>query len=277
MTLDLWPKSAPPWVMGVLNVTPDSFSDGGHFFEPSHAIAHARGMVEAGADIIDIGGESSRPGAEGVSAEEQIRRVTPVIRGIREFWGGPISVDTTSAQVASAAVGCGANWINDISALRADPAMAELAARQGCVVILMHMQGKPATMQMDPVYTDVVADATLFLRERARFARSCGIGEDRIILDPGIGFGKTLEHNLALLRRLRELTAIGYPILVGVSRKSFIGQITGAPVGDRLEGSLAAAIWAVGQGARIVRVHDVGPTRQALAVAAALSTGPSSS
>ncbi len=265
-----WPAGPSPWIMGILNVTPDSFSDGGQYIDPVHAIEQARRMTEEGADIIDIGGESTRPGAHPVPTEAQIERVVPVIRAIRRFWDGPISIDTTRAQAAEAALDAGANWINDISALRDDPATAVLAARRGCPIVLMHMLGTPRDMQSAPRYDDVVEEVCSFLAERARAAEANGIARDRIILDPGIGFGKTLEHNLALLRHLPRLTFLGYPVLIGASRKSFIGHLTGAAVGNRLPGSLAAALAAVDAGAAIVRVHDVAATRQALTVHAAL-------
>ncbi|MEW5701480.1 MAG: dihydropteroate synthase [Candidatus Zixiibacteriota bacterium] len=257
--------------MGVVNVTPDSFFDGGRFADPVAAVAQARRLIDEGADILDIGGESTRPGSEPVFADEQIRRVVPVIEQIRALWPGPISVDTTRAAVAAAALAAGANWVNDISALRDDPEMLPLVARLDCAVVLMHMQGTPRTMQVDPTYHDVVAEVSGFLSDRARMAESSGIPRDRIIIDPGIGFGKTLEHNLQLLRAIPRLVALGYPVLVGASRKSFIGRITGAPPEERLEGSLVAAIRAVEAGAKIIRVHDVASTRRALSVAAALT------
>ena len=258
--------------MGILNVTPDSFSDGGQFEEVGPAIEHARRMIDEGAHIIDIGGESTRPGATRIDPEIQIRRIVPVVEAVRRFWRGPISIDSTRSVVARAALDAGASWINDISALREDPFLAGLIAERDCPVVLMHMQGTPRTMQEHPVYEDVVSDVCAFLRERAELAALSGIKRENIIVDPGIGFGKTLEHNLALINGLSEIVALGYPVLVGASRKSFIGQITGAPVDDRLAGSLAAAVSAVRAGAKIVRVHDVGPTRQALAVTAALSS-----
>ncbi len=258
--------------MGILNVTPDSFSDGGQFHGLGRAVEHVRRMVDEGAHIIDIGGESTRPGTARVDSHEQISRVVPIVTAVRKFWWGPISIDTTSSVVARAALDAGASWINDISALREDPFLAGLIAERDCPVVLMHMQGTPRTMQDHPTYENVVGEVCAFLRERAEFAETVGIDRGDIIVDPGIGFGKTLEHNLALLNRLSELVALGYPVLVGASRKSFIGMITGAPVDDRLAGSLAAAVSAVREGAKIVRVHDVGPTRQALAVAAALTS-----
>jgi dihydropteroate synthase len=257
--------------MGILNVTPDSFSDGGEYRDPDRAVEHAQRMIAEGADILDVGGESTRPGSLPVEPDEQIRRIAPVISAVRSHWNGPISVDTTKSAVARAALDAGASWVNDISALRDDPLMAELAAKRACPLIIMHMLGSPRTMQEKPQYDDVVGNVRNFLSERARFAESSGIHRENIILDPGIGFGKTTEHNLALLGRLREIVDLGYPVLVGASRKSFIGQLAAARVDDRLAGSLACAIRAVELGAQIVRVHDVGPTRQALAVAAAIS------
>jgi dihydropteroate synthase len=261
--------------MGILNVTPDSFSDGGRFLWPADAVAQARRMIDEGADVIDIGGESTRPGSHPVQPAEQIDRVVPVIEGIRQFWTGLISVDTTSFAVAHAAFESGANWVNDVSALRDDPDMAGLCAERGCPVVLMHMLWSPRTMQVYPEYQDVVLTVEAFLLERAEFAKSSGIVPDRIIIDPGIGFGKTLGHNLALLSNLPRLVAHGYPVLVGASRKSFIGTLAGGGVGDRLAGSLAAAVIAVRNGAAIVRVHDVGPTRRALSVATAIQAGRS--
>lgn len=268
MTPSLWPVLPSPWIMGILNVTPDSFSDGGQNWRLEDALATAERLIAEGADILDVGGESTRPGAEPIPPEEQIQRVVPVIRAIRSLWAGPISIDTRQAAVAEAALNAGANWINDISAMRDDPAMVKLAAEQKCTIVLMHMQGAPGTMQENPRYEDVVTEVAMFLKERADYAQSCGIKSGNIILDPGIGFGKSVEHNLSLLRRLSEVVGLGLPVLVGASRKSFIGHITGASVGDRLAGSLICALRAVEAGASIVRVHDVGPTRQALAVAA---------
>lgn len=254
--------------MGILNVTPDSFSDGGQHFDPARAIAHSELMIAEGADIIDIGGESTRPGSLAVPELEQVGRIVPVINAIRAFWKGPISVDTTRANVARAALDAGANWINDITALRDDDRMIDLAASRSCPVILMHMQGTPRTMQTEPTYENVVEDVKSFLAARAQFAIRSGVLPQNIIIDPGIGFGKTVEHNIALLKGIEVLAELGYPILVGASRKSFIGHLTGAPVDERLAGSIAAAIRSVAAGAKIVRVHDVGATRQALAVAA---------
>lgn len=241
--------------MGILNVTPDSFSDGGQFSDTAHAIAHARAMAKAGADIIDVGGESSRPGAPPVSAEDELRRVLPVIEGLPELL---VSVDTTKASVAERALAAGARIINDISALRFDARMPEIIGGAG--VVLMHMKGTPQTMQREPRYDDVTGEVRDFLAERIAFAESHGIRREQIAVDPGIGFGKTAEHNLQLLAQLEQLRALGCPIVVGASRKSFIG----GPVEQRLSGSLAAALWAVLCGASVVRVHDVAETVQAV-------------
>jgi dihydropteroate synthase len=254
-------------VMGVLNVTPDSFYDGGRRAEADQAVADGLALAEAGAEIIDIGGESTRPGAQPVSADEELRRVLPVICGLRKVVSTPISIDTYKAKVASAALATGADIVNDISALRFDPAMAELVAREKVLVVLMHMQGTPRTMQSEPSYVDVVAEVRDFLTARVAHATAAGIERDRIIIDPGIGFGKTLEHNLSLLRGLSSFTTLGLPLLVGASRKTFIGRILDLPVDERLEGSLAAAVVAVMGGAHIIRTHDVKETRRAVLIA----------
>jgi dihydropteroate synthase len=257
--------------MGVLNCTPDSFSDGGSYPTAEAAIRRACQMIDEGADIIDVGGESTRPGSNPMPEKEQIRRTVPVIAGIRRQWDGPISIDTTRAQVARETIDAGANWINDISALRDDPQMVCTVAEFGTCVVMMHMQGAPRIMQEAPVYNDVIEEVGGFLKERATWAQAQGVAREKIILDPGIGFGKTLEHNLAVLHHIRRFNALGYPVLIGASRKSFIGMITGDEVTDRLEGSLAAAAWAATQGARVVRVHDVRATHRALEVAWAIS------
>lgn len=244
-------------VMGVLNVTPDSFSDGGRYLEPDAAVKHALEMVEEGADVIDIGAESSRPGAEPVPEEEELRRLIPVVREVCRRVTVSVSVDTTKAAVARQALDAGAVIVNDVSALQADPAMASVVAKAGAGLVLMHRQGTPKTMQQAPRYGDVVADVREFLRERMQAAGRAGIAADHILLDPGIGFGKNLSHNLALLSRLDELHPLGRPILVGVSRKSFIGEIIGRRTGDRLMGTAAAVAVAVLRGAGMVRVHDV--------------------
>jgi dihydropteroate synthase len=253
-------------LMGVVNVTPDSFSDGGMFLRPERAIEHGRGLVSEGADLLDVGGESTRPGAEGVSASEELERVGPVLEGL-EGVGATISIDTSKRAVAEAGLDAGAEIVNDVTALRGDPELAGLCAARGCVVILMHMLGTPRTMQEDPTYDDVVADVKTFLAERVRFAIDSGIDERRIWIDPGIGFGKTLEHNLELLRRIGELRELGRPICVGTSRKSFIGRITGREADDRMGGTIASNVLALAGGAEVFRVHDVRPVREALAVA----------
>lgn len=245
-------------VMGILNVTPDSFSDGGHFIDPNAAVDHALEMVVQGADIIDIGGESTRPGADPVSADDEIRRTAPIIEKVREQSDIPISIDTTKSNVARLALEAGADIINDISALESDPDMAGLAAESGAGLILMHMKGSPRTMQSNPAYGNVIEEVCDYLKARIDLAIQHGVARDRIVIDPGIGFGKTMEHNLALLRGLPALAECDCPLLVGASRKSFIGQLTGrtAPI-DRRAGSLGAAAWAVANGTHILRVHDV--------------------
>jgi dihydropteroate synthase len=252
-----------PAVMGVLNVTPDSFSDGGNFLPRERALGHARAMVAEGADIIDIGGESTRPGAKPVSVQEELDRVIPVIEALREEVAVPLSIDTSKPEVMRAAVAAGAGFINDVYALRA-PGALETAAGLNVPVCLMHMQGEPRTMQENPQYRDVVADVREFLFERVAAAEAVGIARDRIVVDPGFGFGKSVEHNLQLLRGLNALAALGIPVLAGLSRKSMIGKLLGLPVERRLHASLALALLAVQNGANIVRVHDVGPTVEAL-------------
>ncbi len=254
-------------VMGILNVTPDSFSDGGRFLDPDRAVAHALRLQDEGADIIDIGGESTRPGAEPVPLEEELRRVIPVLEKLRRKLRIPVSIDTYKAEVAEAAIELGARIVNDVTALRADPRMGEVVARAGVGLVLMHMRGTPRDMQENPTYTDVVAEISAFLRERISAALSRGIAPEQIAVDPGIGFGKKLEHNLEILRRLEEFLELGRPVLVGPSRKSFIGEILGLPVEERLEGTLAACAVAVVRGADIVRVHDVLPARRAVDLA----------
>jgi dihydropteroate synthase len=248
--------------MGVVNVTPDSFSDGGRFLEAAAAVDHARRLAAEGADIIDIGGESTRPGAEAVSDQEELRRVLPVLEKISELC---VSVDTRRPSVIAAAAAAGASMINDIQALT-EPYAFEAFAKTGCAVCLMHMKGTPATMQREPRYDDVVAEVKTFLRDAVRKARFGGIGADRIVVDPGFGFGKTVEHNLQLLRRLRDFADLGVPLLAGLSRKSTIGKLTGRPVEERLAGSLALALLALQGGARILRVHDVKETKDVIGV-----------
>lgn len=259
LDLELGPRAL---LMGVLNITPDSFSDGGLFLQPDDAIRRAETLAEEGADLIDIGGESSRPGADPVTLEEEIRRVVPVIETLSNRLSVPISIDTTKAEVARRALLAGARIINDISALRFDSEMAALAAREGVPVVLMHMQGTPKSMQAHPDYTDVVREITEFFHERIRFSERIGIPRERIVLDPGIGFGKTADHNLEILARLDEFRPIGRPLLIGPSRKSFIGQILGLPAEERLEGTAAAVAVGILNGASIIRVHDVKSMRR---------------
>ncbi|MGQ9882051.1 MAG: dihydropteroate synthase [Armatimonadota bacterium] len=245
-------------VMGILNVTPDSFYDGGRYAEHGSAVGRALQMVEEGADIIDIGGESTRPGSQPVSEEEELRRVLPVIEAVRARVDVPISIDTTKSRVAEQALQAGACMVNDISGLGFDPRMAEVVAQAGVLCCLMHIQGTPQTMQKNPQYTDVVRDISAYFQERLALAERAGIPRQNIWLDPGIGFGKTVEHNLQILRRLREFTAFGLPILIGTSRKSFIGKVLGdLPPEDRLEGTAATVAVAIMNGANVVRVHDV--------------------
>ncbi len=271
-------RRAPFRLMGVVNVTPDSFSDGGLFLEADAAIAHARELIGEGADIVDVGGESTRPGAEPVSAEEELRRVLPVVEGIvAADIDAQVSIDTSKASVARAALTAGASLVNDVTALRGDPDMAALVADSGVECCLMHMRGEPRTMQADPRYDDVVDDVRAFLEERMAYAVHKGVREERIMLDPGIGFGKALAHNLALLRRLDELSSLGRPLVVGTSRKSFIGRILADAAGQtepvaagcRLQGTIATNVLAYERGASVFRVHDVAPVRDALTVAAA--------
>jgi dihydropteroate synthase len=271
------PPAADFRLMGIVNVTPDSFSDGGRFLEADAAIAHALELIGEGAQIVDIGGESTRPGAEPVSAEEELRRVRPVIEAIAGVTDRSvtttrpqISIDTSKASVARAALDAGATLVNDVTALRADPEMAGLVADSGAECCLMHMLGEPRTMQQRPHYEDVVDEVKAFLLERMEFAVGEGIAEDRVLLDPGIGFGKTVAHNLELLRRLAELAELGRPLVIGTSRKSFLGRVAGAPEASRrLAGTLATNVLALERGASVFRVHEVAPVREALAVAAA--------
>ena len=260
--------------MGIVNVTPDSFSDGGQFLAPGSAIAHGRELVADGADLLDVGGESTRPGAREVSAEEELARVAPVLQGLRDV-DAAISIDTAKPAVAEAALEAGAEIVNDVTALRHDPALAGLCAERGCGVVLMHMQGTPRTMQENPTYGDVVDDVKAFLAARIDFAVGEGIAEERIWVDPGIGFGKTVDHNLELLRRLGELRELGRPVVVGTSRKRFIGALTEREVDDRLGGTIASNVLAMRSGADVLRVHDVAEMRQAALVAASI-LGPAS-
>lgn len=268
--LDAWAEllaTPRPLIMGILNVTPDSFADHGAHFEHAVALAHARELVAAGADILDVGGESTRPFSEPLPLDEELRRVIPVIAALAPEIAIPISIDTYKAPVARAALEAGAAIINDISALRFDPEMAPLVAAFGAPLVLMHMQGTPREMQREPHYHDLMGEITAFFRERLEFAVSQGIARERLVLDPGIGFGKTYAHNLEILRRLEVFLELGCPLLVGPSRKAFIGQITGRPAGpERDVGTLAALLAALQHGARIVRTHNVAYARQFFAV-----------
>jgi dihydropteroate synthase len=262
-------------VMGVVNVTPDSFSDGGLWIDADAAVGHGLELQAEGAAILDIGGESTRPGAEPVDAAAELHRVLPVIQGLRDRGvSAQISIDTSKAAVAAAALDAGATLVNDVTALRADPEMAELVAQRGAQCCLMHMLGEPRTMQQDPRYDDVVSDVKAFLEQRMAFAVAAGVAEERILLDPGIGFGKTAEHNLELLARLHELVAIGRPVVIGTSRKSFLGRITGRSVDDRLAATIATNVLAYERGARVFRVHDVAAVRDALTIASATVRRP---
>ena len=264
----MYPSGLPvdfsvPRVMGILNVTPDSFSDGGRFVVPDDALVQAERMIAEGADILDIGGESTRPGAAAVSLDEEMARVLPLIERIAAEFDVPVSIDTSKPELMRAAVAAGAAMINDVSALRAPGAVAVVAAL-GVPVCLMHMQGEPRSMQAAPQYDDVLADVIRFLADRVTVCVAAGIARERLLIDPGFGFGKTLQHNLALLRGLGQFRQLGLPILVGISRKSMLGAITGKPVGERQTASVAAALMAVERGARVVRVHDVAATVDAL-------------
>ena len=260
--------------MGVLNVTPDSFSDGGMFLEPDEAVAHGLRMESEGAEIIDIGGESTRPGAESVSAEEELRRVLPVLRGLRAKSSVIISIDTSKAVVAQEALKYGADIINDVTALGGDPQMPDVAVRSEAGIVLMHMQGEPRTMQQNPQYDDVIADVVGFLRQRLSAARDCGLSPERIAVDPGIGFGKKSEHNLHLLRSLDGLAELGRPIVVGVSRKSFLRWLADAPeTQDRFWPAVALTSFCRENGARIFRVHEPRPHRDALRMTEAILLG----
>jgi dihydropteroate synthase len=264
-----------PVVMGIVNVTPDSFSDGGEYLDVAAAIDHGLELEADGAAILDVGGESTRPGAEPVSESEELRRVIPVIEGLRARGAeARISIDTSKAPVAQAAIAAGASIVNDVTALRGDPAMVDVVAEHDVECCLMHMLGKPRTMQQNPHYDEVVADVKGFLDARMSFAVAHGVAEERILLDPGIGFGKTDVHNLELLGRLHELTELGRPIVIGTSRKSFLGRLTGRPVKDRLAATIATNVIAYERGARIFRVHDVAPVRDALLITAATVRRP---
>jgi dihydropteroate synthase len=261
--------------MGVVNVTPDSFSDGGLFLDADAAVGHGRRLAEEGAAILDIGGESTRPGADPVPEREELDRVIPVIEGIRAHNGVVrVSIDTSKAAVAAAALDAGADYVNDVTALRGDPEMAALVAERGVDVCLMHMLGTPRTMQAEARYDDVVADVKAFLEQRIEAAVAAGIALERIEVDPGIGFAKNVDHNLELLGRLRELTALGRPLVLGTSRKSFLGAITGRETAERMPATLATVVMGYERGAEVFRVHDVAPARDALAVAAATLARP---
>ena len=258
------------WLMGVVNVTPDSFSDGGLFLDPARAVDRALELAFEGADILDIGGESTRPGSRPVPEAEEIGRVLPVIQALRKKTPAFISVDTAKAGVARAALDAGADMVNDTTAFRGDPAMAGVVARAGAAAVLMHMRGTPATMQDDPRYDDLVGEIRGFLAERVRAAEAAGVPAERLIVDPGLGFGKTVDHNLELLRRQAEFHALGRPLLLGFSRKAFLGAILDRSPAGRLEGTIAAAVLSVERGAHILRVHDVGAVARAVRSAEAI-------
>lgn len=260
-----------PLIMGIVNVTPDSFFDGGRFYDPQQAVAHAVQLVEEGADLLDIGAESTRPGALLVDEEEEHRRLIPVVAAVAKAVSVPISVDTSKAAVARAAIDAGAVMINDVTALRGDTTMVEVVAKTGAGLVLMHMQGTPQTMQRSPHYEDVIEDITRFLAERARFAMDRGVPHERIVLDPGIGFGKTLTHNVDLLANLRAFLQLGFPLLVGPSRKGFIGQLTRQSPEGRAWGTAGVVALAVEHGANILRVHDVAPMKDVVTVADAIA------
>jgi dihydropteroate synthase len=258
------------WLVGVVNVTPDSFFDGGLYFEPARAIERALALAAEGADIIDVGGESSRPGSNPIPAKEEKKRILPVVEVLKQKNDVLISVDTTKAEVAEAALAAGADIINDISAGRFDPRMLPVAARSGAALILMHMKGTPRTMQIAPHYDDLLGEVKAFLRERLEAAESCGLPRESILLDPGIGFGKKLEHNLVLLNNLGALADLERPLVVGISRKSFIGKILKLEAPDRLEGTIAAAVVSILHGASLLRVHDIQAVKRAITVAEAI-------
>ncbi len=260
-----------PLMMGVVNVTPDSFSDGGRYLDPDAAVAHALRLVEEGADLLDIGAESTRPGADPVEEAEERRRAIPVVTAVAKAVRVPISIDTSKASVAQAALDAGAVLVNDVTALRGDPAMVEVIVRMGAGIVLMHMNGTPRTMQQQPSYEDVVGEVSVFFDERIRFALSRGLVQTQIVLDPGIGFGKLLEHNLTLLAQLDRFAGLGCPLLVGVSRKAFLGQLVDRPVQERQWATAAAVAMAVERGAGILRVHDVRAMREVMQVTMAIS------
>ena len=270
-----WTFPRPAMVMGILNVTPDSFSDGGRFLDAGKAVARGEAMIAEGAELIDVGGESTRPGAAPVDEAEELRRVIPVVKALASRTGAVISIDTRKVGVARAALDAGASIVNDIEAQRTDPELWRAVAAAGAGYVSMHMQGSPQTMQADPRYEDVVGEVTGFFRERLLRLEACGVRPEQVLLDPGIGFGKTLDHNLALIRGLGVISTLGRPILLGVSRKSFIGRLFGAEPDDRLGASLACALWAAGSGAGMFRVHDVAETVQALRMREILNQEPS--
>lgn len=261
-----------PKVMGVLNVTPDSFSDGGRFLDTEAAIAHGEELIRQGADLLDIGGESTRPGAAVVSVDEELRRVLPVIRGLKQRCAVPISIDTQKVEVARAAVEAGASIVNDVAANRTDPEMWRFLAQSGAGYIAMHMQGTPQTMQDQPRYEDVVRDIEAFFERTLETLVAFGVGLEQVAIDPGIGFGKTVEQNLKLLGRLKDFVRLGRPLVLGVSRKSVLGAVTGTGTSDRTPAGLACAVWAALQGGSVIRTHDVAPTVQALVMTAAIDT-----
>ena len=259
-----------PVVMGIVNVTPDSFSDGGLWFDPERAVDHGLRLVSEGAGLLDVGGESTRPGAAPVPVEEELRRVVPVVRALAARSPVPVSVDTRKPEVARAALDAGASVVNDVEASRTDPAMWKVVAESGAGYVAMHMQGLPGTMQRDPRYSDVVAEVSGFLADRLAALAEAGVPAERVVLDPGIGFGKTPEHSLGLLRGLSAFASLGRPLMLGLSRKSFLGALLGAPVAERLPGALAATLWAARRGVAFFRVHDVAATVQALRMEALL-------
>jgi dihydropteroate synthase len=277
---DAWLRdpSRRPLVMGVLNITPDSFSDGGRYADPAAAVEHGRALFAAGADLLDVGGESTRPGSARISPDEQIRRVLPVIEALRHEMGEQclLSIDTMRAAVAQAALDAGASIINDISAGSDDPEMLPLAGSRGCPIVLMHMKGNPATMQDNPTYRNVVEEVTGFLRDQANAAIAAGVSPHRILFDPGIGFGKKINHNLELIRRVGELACLGQPLVVGTSRKGFLGKISGeTDPHDRLFSTAASVAWCIANQTAIVRVHDVGPMTRIVRVIRAIQNGVS--
>jgi dihydropteroate synthase len=267
------PTSTRCLVMGIVNVTPDSFADGGRYLDPTAAVAHGLALAAEGADLLDVGGESTRPGAADVEEAVELDRVVPVVEGLAAATGVPVSVDTRKAAVARAALAAGATIVNDVSAGRDDPDLLGVAAEAGAAMVLMHMQATPATKHDDPRDHDVLAEVEAFLQERCAAAEAAGVAPDALVVDPGIGFGKRDEHNYALLGGLARLTRLGHPVLVGTSRKGFIGRALDLPVEERLEGTAAAVVWAVERGARIVRVHDVAPMVRTVRMTEALLAG----